>query len=555
LVQINKIDGKNIIKINPESRSESIRTNYFVQDIVQSIFNGDKFYESFGSTRDFTFVDYWTLRKRSMQLFDENLYAKGIIERIIQNEIHKGLNLEANPIPKIIGLNEDESLNIAEDIETDWNLWAGDPLQADWQQSETLGEIQSKARMTALLSGDAVVVLRSNRITGLPQVEIIDGSNVQSPLNYTPRNGNKICYGVEIDQNKRHVAYHVQIENLTGGVEFKRIPCYGEKSGRRISWMIYGGRKKIDQIRGIPILACVLYSLKEIDRYRDSEQRAAVINAMLPLFIQKTEKVQGSMPFGQGAIQKKTIELTNPDTTRQTLNITKNLPGMVMDDLAYGEVPTSFDTKRPNVNFKVFEETIINAVCWVMSTPPEIMRMLYQNNFSASRQANNDFNIFLQYRFWKFGIEFLQPIYREFFIAEVLYGLIKAPGLLDAINSGNSKIINAWLNAEWTGLSRPSVDLLKDVNAAEGALKLGITTFDQQCRKISGMPARTIFQKLASEKKVLKKYNLVSSVDENSLGEPVQESDQNIQTAKINNKLNQLELKFDDILGNMTMEA
>jgi capsid protein len=178
--------------------------------------------------------------------------------------------------------------------------------------------------------------------------------------------------------------------------------------------------------------------------------------------------------------------------------------------------------------------------------------MLFQSNFSASRQANNEFNIYLSFRFWKSGIELLQPIYREFAIAEVLYGLIDAPGLLDAINNYNSKVINAWLNSEWTGLSRPSVDLLKDVNAAEGALKLGITTFDQQCRKISGMPARTIFQKLASEKKILKKYGLVSSVDEDTQGLPVPEGGSDIpdQTAKLTKKINQLELKFDDILEN-----
>ena len=79
------------------------------------------------------------------------------------------------------------------------------------------------------------------------------------------------------------------------------------------------------------------------------------------------------------------------------------------------------------------------------------------------------------------------------------------------------------MNAEWTGISRPSVDLQKDVNAAEGALALRVTTYDQQSRKISGMSFRSVVQKLAREKKLLAKAGLVSSVDEDTQGQPVQE--------------------------------
>ena len=56
-------------------------------DLAQDAWNGSKFEGSFGPITDFTFVDYWTLRKRSLRLFKENLYAKGIIRRLLWNEI------------------------------------------------------------------------------------------------------------------------------------------------------------------------------------------------------------------------------------------------------------------------------------------------------------------------------------------------------------------------------------------------------------------------------------------------------------------------------------
>jgi hypothetical protein len=53
---------------------------------------GDKFAGGFGATKVFT-PDYWTLRQRSEQLFHENLYARGLIRRLVTNEINTGLTL------------------------------------------------------------------------------------------------------------------------------------------------------------------------------------------------------------------------------------------------------------------------------------------------------------------------------------------------------------------------------------------------------------------------------------------------------------------------------
>ena len=69
---------------------------------------GDKFAGGFGITKDYEIVDYWLLRKRSKQLFTENLYARGLVRRLITNEINKGLALEATPDAEILGLDRDD---------------------------------------------------------------------------------------------------------------------------------------------------------------------------------------------------------------------------------------------------------------------------------------------------------------------------------------------------------------------------------------------------------------------------------------------------------------
>ena len=55
-------------------------------------------------------LDYFTLRQRSHQLFETNLYARGVIRRLITNEVNTGLDLEARPVAKMLDTT-DEALH------------------------------------------------------------------------------------------------------------------------------------------------------------------------------------------------------------------------------------------------------------------------------------------------------------------------------------------------------------------------------------------------------------------------------------------------------------
>lgn len=546
--------------LKPKQKTQQIESTqrssnpyqYYVTDLLEAVWNGSKFPGSYGLTKDYQIVDYWMLRKRSMQLFKENPYARGMIRRILRNEIHKGLNLESNSISEITGLNDESTITWDENVELSFRLWADNRQLCDWRKQKNFGELENDCRQTALLSGDCLVILHVDQKTGLPSVELVDGSNVKTPFLQETRTGNRIVHGVELDAFDRHSAYWVETI-IDGKTKFKRVPCYGEKSKRRIAWLVYGTDKRLDDVRGEPLLALVLYMLKELDRYRDSEQRAAVLNSIIPLFIKKGDAGMGSLPIGGGAVRRGTGTTEDFDGSDRSFNIAKMLPGTIPDELNKGEEPVSFNTQRPNMGFAKFEEAIINTFAWACEIPPEIARLLFQSNFSASRQANNEFNVYLSYISWKFGGDFCQPIYEEFVTASVLMDEIIAPGFIDAYFNGDWRILRAWMNAEWTGISRPSVDLLKDVMAAEKALALRVSTFDQQSRKISGMSFRAVIKKLAREKKLLDQAGLISSIDETTTGEPTgtQNGQQATNIIKMFKKLIDVADKLDDLSDRM----
>lgn len=466
--------------------------------------DGDKYYGGFGITKDYNIVDYWRLRKRSKQLFTENLYARGLIRRLLTNEINKGLALEATPDGEILNVETTVLSDWSEMIERRFGIWAKLPELCDHKNLRTFGAIQRQARMMALISGDVLVILRQGAAK-LPTIELIDADRVENPLSDTmyrqaKARGNDIKHGVEVDPNGRHIAFYVKQDDGT----FTRVPARGARTGRRQAWLVYGTERMIDDVRGQSLLALVVQSLKEVDRYRDAEQRAAVINSMIAMWVKKTEDKMGTLPVTGGAVRKDTYTTQNDSQGRKDVQFSSNMPGMIMQELQTGEEPVSYDTRRPNVNFGTFEAAIINAIAWANELPPEVLTLAFQNNYSASRGAVNEFKMYLERIRTGFGEEFIDPIYQEYLVSEVLIGAIDMPGFLDARrNPSLWYIYGAWVSADWSGAIKPNVDLLKEVRAYKELLDAGLITRERATRELTGMKFSKSVQQLIRENQQL----------------------------------------------------
>jgi len=450
-----------------------------------SIFDGGKFLGGFGDTQ-IHHIDYWTLRARSSQLFNENLYARGLIRRLVTNEINTGLTPEACPDEDIIGVPEDSLNDWTETVENRFGIWGKNPMVCDWRHNSTFGAIQRAARAEALISGDVLIVVRQSPRTNLPMVQLVSGNKVQTPLGGTPTNlreGHEIRHGVEMDTIGRVTAHWVKQDDGSS----KRIPARGARSGRRISWLVYGTDKRLDDVRGQPLLSLVLQSLKEIDRYRDSAQRKAVINSVLAMFIKKTEDKMGTLPISGGAVRKDKATVTDSDGGQRQYNLASQIPGLVMEELQVGEEPVGFSSQGTDVNFGVFEEAIVQAVAWANEIPPEILRLSFSNNYSASQAAINEFKIYLNKVWSDWGETFCNPIYVEWLISETLLGKISAPGLLAAWrNPKEYDIFGAWIATEWYGSIKPSTDMLKQAKGSKLLVAEGWSTNAREARVTTG---------------------------------------------------------------------
>jgi lambda family phage portal protein len=484
--------------------------------------DGEKYPGGFGYTELLT-ADYWTLRARSTQLFKTNLYARGIIRRLVTNIINTGLALEAVPDEQILGVNEDVLAEWAERVENRFHLWERSPELCDYKGQQSFGSLQAAAKMAALISGDVLVVLVQDPATGLPRVRLVDGSRVQSPFGLAgdaPKiaAGNTVRHGVELDRNGRHVAYWVvQVDDAAGQQRVERLARTGTTTGRRSAWLVYGSDKLLDEVRGEPLLSVILQSLREIDRYRDAVQRKAALNAILAMFIKKDLEVVGSRPLSAlgGAVRRGTeVVPAGPGTLPTVRNFAEMIPGAVLDELAPGETPIGFSSTGTDEKFSDFESAVIYAIAWVLEFPPEILTLSFSSNYSASQAAINELKLYLNVVRTAWGDDFCQPIYVDWLLSETLTGRIKAEGLLSSWREPTQyDRFAAWTAADWSGAIKPSVDLVKQATGYALLAEQGFVSRDRAARETTG----TKFSKNVAK---LKRENLALADANAPIGKP-----------------------------------
>ena len=151
------------------------------------------------------------------------------------------------------------------------------------------------------------------------------------------------------------------------------------------------------------------------------------------------------------------------------------------------------DTKRPNVNFGVFLDANMKYDYASMGLPYEVVLMVFQNNFSASRASLKMFEAILKFTRKYLCIDgFYKLAYEQFFDLEVLKGNLEAPKYIELRNKPGYAD-NAYLLAKFEGMPIPHIDPVKEVNAVVTKLKNGLVDFEGALQELG---SKTNFETL-----------------------------------------------------------
>jgi lambda family phage portal protein len=418
--------------------------------------------------------DLRELRARSRDLVRNSAIAGGAIETQVTNVVGSGLRLISRIDADKLGLDPEAAEEWQDNAEREFCLWA-ESEYADAFGQQTWAELQDLAFRSHLESGDVGVVLASIKRQDWPftlAVQIIEADRISNPG--WVADTDQMTAGIEMDENHSPVA--VNICNRHPGryispTDFKwtRIPYRG-KSGRR-NFMLLLRKLRPGQTRGIPALAPIIETLKQLDRYSMAEVDAAVNSAAFALFVK---------------MDPDTFTDTFDDTAQQAyIDSAKRWDGTIKSGAAInllpGEEVNSPSVGRPNPNFDPFVNAVLTQIGMALNIPKEVLTKHFQSSYSAARAALLDaWRTFKIRREWLAG-RFCQPIYEEWLADAVSTGRISAPGFF-----ADPAIRKAWSGAQWSGDGPGAIDPLKEVQAAEARVNMGLTTLAEEISAYDG---------------------------------------------------------------------
>lgn len=495
-------------------------------DASQILYTGEKFAGGWGLNRDYEIVNLHEVRRHSLELWRSNPIAVSIFGRLETKIINDGLRLEALPEARFLGFNDNspELQEWTDDAEGYMGLYADDAKLVDERGRFNLYQLQRQAYSTAKLSGDCLVIRRIDPLTFMPRIQLVDGKHIETPFEFSmginPSTGRQVINGVEIEANGSETGYWVRTaafkpgQNNVFNLGYQFVDAFGKNSGRRRANLVYGSRLRVDEYRGMPLLAHAMQMLKQIDRTLDNAQLAMALDAQVVLSIvtdvkapQSASNMVGNGPLQKTAARTATVNIPQEDGTNNALQASQFTGGMIYDKLKPGTKIESHNTRHPNPDVAkavLFGMQIASASCEV---PPEIALLMFNSNFSASRQAVNEFDAIRRKELSNFNPAFNNPIYEDILIGLDMSGRLITPGLFESIRDNDRITFNAWTHAAWSSTQELSVDMLKNLNMLLLAIKNGLVTHEWVALKFFGTRFKKVVAKLLQENKALAEAN------------------------------------------------
>lgn len=453
------------------------------------------------------------LRERSRDLYMGAPLATGALKTIRTSVVGTGLRLNPQIDYEFLGMTADEGSEWEDKVEREFSLWA-ESLDCDAHRMNDFYDLQQLAFLSQLMSGDCFALLPVIPRPNMPydiRIQIIEADRVCNPMDRVI-DGEKIVNGVEIGKHGEVVAYYIAQEHpssvLTGKQSWKRVPKFGPKTGRpNILHLMESERP--EQRRGVPILAPIIESLKQLARYTEAELMAAVVSGMFTIFIQS--KTPSESQLGQAIPDDE--QLYEDDESVYELG-----NGSIVA-LGENEEANAVNPGRPNQAFDGFVTSICRQIGAALEIPYEVLLKHFTSSYSASRGALLEaWKMYKMRRKWLIA-DFCQPIYEEWLAEAVAKGRIYAPGFFD-----DPIIRKAYCGAEWIGPSQGQIDPLKEVNAAIRRVEAGFSTRTQETIELGNGDFVRNHHERVREEKLRKEGGLTNSIS--AISQPASSDDE-----------------------------
>lgn len=449
-----------------------------------------------------------TLRERSRDLYYNSPVATSAINRNVVHVIGSGLRIAPKIAWQRLGISKERADEMAADIKFRFNTWASSKL-CDVTGQNSFFELQQLAFTGYLVSGEVFALpayVGSWRDSELC-IRLVEADLCGNPGStggeyvadaVCRETGNRIVNGIEVDADGRVAAYHFvsRFKDSWEPREWVRVPARGELTGNPNVLHVFSASRPT-QYRGVPYLAPVIDTIKQLTRYTDAEIMAAVINGLFSVFITTEDADQPDFGFGDavddgppaasGAAGTGSAPLAEGELALGNGNI---------GFLEPGEKVEVVDAKRPNTSFDAFTGAMAKQIGAALNVPSELLLMQFTSSYSASRGALLEaWNSFTMSRDW-FAADFCQPVYELWLAEAVDKGVLDMPGFFD-----DEATHAAWCGASWTGPAPGQLNPTVEVEAAVRKMAAGLSTGEREAMAMNGSDYMENIEQLATERK------------------------------------------------------
>ena len=448
------------------------------------------------------------LRERSRDLFMSAPLATGAVKSSRTSCIGPGLM----PKPKIdyefLGITQEEANRIQRLIKKEFAIWAESTL-CDNNDLNNFYELQQVVFSDWLNNGEEFVLIKYGKpLKYMPyqlRLSLVEADRVCTEGNYDggydgydkkAKNGNTIINGVETDEAGKVVAYHIASrfpgEYGSGSLKLARVEKRGAKTGNPNILHIFNA-ERAGQYRGVPFLAPVIQTLKQLTRYTEAEIMAAVVNSLFGIFIttKAGEEIEGFGGNGEEAEEK---EGDVPGVDEDKIKVGTG----TVTFLREGEEVKAVESAHPSNNYDAFVNSMALQIGAALEIAPEVLLKKFSNNFSSSKGALNEtWKSFKMYRKW-FIDDFCQEVYVLWFNEAVSKGRVNAPGYFD-----NILVKKAYTNATWNGPAQGHLNPVQEVTAAILKIQNGLSTHEDECTSMNGSDYEDNIRTLKTENTLL----------------------------------------------------
>lgn len=447
--------------------------------ILNKYYDGEKTLGELGTVQRII-PDYKRLRLRMYHAYATIDTIKIIASKFFYWTIGSGLKLQVEPERTVLeseGIkNKDEVYSkFQKTVEARFMIYANSKV-SDYANDKSLHQLALDAYQGEFLGGDMLCIVRYG--DNGPNMQVVSGEHVCDPeLQYVSEaeaRGNKIKHGIEIDSKGSHIAYYVLTKEKDDVDKFERIPAHGEKSKKRLAWMVSGKKISPDHIRSVPQMSQSLEKVNKLDRYTEAVVTKAEQGAKIVHTIEHLEYSTGENPLQRMVAQKRgeTVITGDDISNNRTLadglanRITETTSGMAYN-MPNGSTLKSFQSQAEG-DYPSFKKAVFEEVSAGSDVPPEVAMQMYNSNYSASRASINSFGYIITINRDKFANDFYVPFYKLWLEYQILTKKISAPGYLENID--NFMVTESYSKCRFTGKNMPHIDPLKEIKAVREML-------------------------------------------------------------------------------------